>query len=258
MLKIEIVESGEVLKMRMEDSIDQMKIQINLLSAIPPQDQILLFGPPFKDLSAAYSQFSTSLDVESKRIFVYNRKILADHTLEPKKVRLYPTEIPPFSSIISSLDTTYKNIMSAKSDNGETRDVKDKLIEYETFFKTQLQFGEDVDFFIQESIKSYRVCLGAYGLTMDGISGAILNVKDILRAQTKIYEHFESKLTKQQAANLALLNNFESTLTRLQSISLHDSIKVAICKYMSVDGNSIFTDSTSSTSGKEELRVVEL
>jgi hypothetical protein len=53
MLKIEVVETGEVLRMRM-DEVD-LKLQIALLTSIQPHDQILLIGPPYKVLDTRVS-----------------------------------------------------------------------------------------------------------------------------------------------------------------------------------------------------------
>ena len=76
-LKIESTETGEVFNMRMESrfveltskeenyltlshlllnppntSIDKLKFQVSLLIPIPPHDQIMLIGPPYKILDS--------------------------------------------------------------------------------------------------------------------------------------------------------------------------------------------------------------
>ena len=79
-LKIESTETGEVFNMRMENrfvdvplykcdllsnliitirfsmfSIDKLKFQVSLLIPIPPHDQIMLIGPPYKILDSLVS-----------------------------------------------------------------------------------------------------------------------------------------------------------------------------------------------------------
>lgn len=77
-LKIESTETGEVFNMRLESrwdiewnisfsfnkitklyhilsSIDKLKFQVSLLIPIPPQDQIMLIGPPYKILDSLVS-----------------------------------------------------------------------------------------------------------------------------------------------------------------------------------------------------------
>ena len=52
MIKIESTESGEVFNIKIEQSIESVKYQLSLLTSITPQEQIILFGPPFKILDS--------------------------------------------------------------------------------------------------------------------------------------------------------------------------------------------------------------
>lgn len=173
--------------------------------------------------------------------------------MEPKKKRLYPTEIPPFSSIISSLEATYKRIMLGRSfveplaNRNDIHAANEQLMEYQAFYQTQLQIGEQISSFIGESIKSYRTCLAQYQVSMDGILATIINLQDTFRGQKKTFEALESKLTKQQASNLDLLNSFDTTLSRLQTIPLHESLKKAIARYIT-EGHNTGTDSDCNSS----------
>jgi hypothetical protein len=86
-----------------------------LLIPIPPHDQIMLIGPPYKILDSLVrsshhslffqpsfdfyhtvsvtKQYGPGLNVEGKRIFVFNRRILSDTAKEPQRIRLLPYEV---------------------------------------------------------------------------------------------------------------------------------------------------------------------
>ncbi len=90
-------------------SIDKLKLQVKLFTQIPPQDQILLIGPPYKILDSQVTnvliyiiiicdsllddQYGSNLKLEGKRVFVFNRRILTDENLEHNRLRLLPFEV---------------------------------------------------------------------------------------------------------------------------------------------------------------------
>jgi len=61
-LKIEAAESGNVFYIHEETSIEKVKYELSLHQQISPQDQILLYGPPFKVLDP-HVGFSCLIDV---------------------------------------------------------------------------------------------------------------------------------------------------------------------------------------------------
>ncbi len=106
-LKIEAAESGNVFSIHEESrypllliyahpvisySIEKVKYELSLHQQISPQDQILLYGPPFKVLDPhvgfsslidiSYSlQYTSTLDLSGKRIFLFDKKIVFDSTV---------------------------------------------------------------------------------------------------------------------------------------------------------------------------------
>ena len=70
-------------------SLSKFKEQVHLFTAISPENQILLIGPPYKKLDSA-----SLLSLVNQRIFVYNRGVLSKQLpKEPTLIVLPPFEI---------------------------------------------------------------------------------------------------------------------------------------------------------------------
>lgn len=54
-LKVENTETGEVVNIRLESTVELFKFEISLMFPIPPHEQIILYGPPYKVIDSVYS-----------------------------------------------------------------------------------------------------------------------------------------------------------------------------------------------------------
>lgn len=212
MIKIESTESGEVFNVKIEQSMESLKYQLSLLTSTSPQDQIILFGPPFKILDA---HFGPNLDISEKRVFVFNRRILSDVSIEP-----LITSIPHKNIDISTLQTT-----RTQSDPPIT------LSDYEKRFRIQLEIEQQVEKSLKELTPIYEKFLSLNQVQIDGTNAAISNLRDIFSSVKKSYETLEEKICEQQKHHLELVLNFESNLNKLIKIELHPAIKNAINKH---------------------------
>eukprot|EP01032_Pedospumella_encystans_P013316 gene13316-15338_t len=215
-LRIESTETGEVFNMRMESSIDKLKFQVSLLIPIPPHDQIMLIGPPYKILDSLYGP---SLNVEGKRIFVFNRRILSDETKEPQRIKLLPYEVMK------------PDLTSDLMKDVDTHEMRSALMEFESYFQQQLKKSQCIEAFVQESYKSCKACVAQHQVQLDGIGAAISNLQYFHASISKAYVHCESKLSVQQNEHTALLDSFEASLERLAQVPLHPAIKAAFSEY---------------------------
>ena len=203
------------------------------------------------------------MEVESKRIFVYNKKILSDPSKEPKKVRLQPFESPELSEMEPSIQYALQELkdgLNIPADNiyPTQESSRKQLADLEVFFQRQLKIGETVQTFIHEAIQTFQTSCTQHKVQLDGIQAAILNLKDTFQSSKKPYEIYEPKLSKQQEAHIKLLNDFEKTLSILRSVELHPSLKHAISKYISSNtdtsssNSNIFSDTASASSNRSK------
>jgi len=133
-LKIESTETGTILLLKRENSIQEVKQQISHLLSIPTTDQILLFGPPFKILD---NQYSPHMEFIDKRIFIYDRRVLVDEGNEPPRVRLLPFDYsPPDSLTLTGSSLTEKIIHQLPQ---PLPPYLKKLLDYEVYFHQNLK-----------------------------------------------------------------------------------------------------------------------
>jgi len=53
-LKVENTETGEVVNIRLVPTVDLFKFEVSLMFPIPPHEQIILYGPPYKVIDSVY------------------------------------------------------------------------------------------------------------------------------------------------------------------------------------------------------------
>jgi hypothetical protein len=68
-------------------SLSKLKDQLKIFSSIPPDDQILLAGPPYKQITADL------MFAPDQRVFVYNKANLNQKTKDPARILLPPFNI---------------------------------------------------------------------------------------------------------------------------------------------------------------------
>lgn len=64
------------------------------------------------DYSFNHVQYGPNLDVEGKRIFVFNRRILTDNAKEPQRIRLQPFDITKPDLSVGELHTALLFVLS--------------------------------------------------------------------------------------------------------------------------------------------------
>jgi hypothetical protein len=228
-LKVENTETGEVVNVRLVPTVDLFKFEVSLMFPIPPHEQIILYGPPFKvidsvyldilkqcygssssgtnspsinetirsgnnvnrfgfdndnnnnnsnnnyqgnnkynsnnvpnaintlspssniDSSSSSSSSSSSLlsPIQTKRCFLYNRKILASDDKDLKQIRLLPLKPNPLnlSDIQSPMGL---NRSSSGSGNRGYMNSKAMAEWYEYYYKSILQSGVNYEMFIAD------------------------------------------------------------------------------------------------------------
>ncbi|KAJ1402331.1 hypothetical protein B484DRAFT_233054 [Ochromonadaceae sp. CCMP2298] len=199
----------------------------------------MLIGPPFKILD---SQYNPQMDLQGKRVFVFNRRILSDETKEPQRIRLQPLEAPPTSTSTStsiSASTSVASVSAFDPGGGATRallaagmsaEQAQAVGAFEQYFQQQLKRGLLYEGYIQESLKTCRACLQQHSVQLDGIDAAISNLQYFHQAIGKNYEALEKKLSLQQQRHASVLASFAPSLQGLSMVQLHPAIATAIAQ----------------------------
>lgn len=221
-LKVENTETGEVVNIRLVPTVDLFKFEVSLMFPIPPHEQIILYGPPFKVIDSVYldilkqcygssssgtnspsinetirsgnnvyrfgfdndnnnnsnnnyqgnnknninnvpnaiitSSPSPNIDslssssllspIQTKRCFLYNRKILASDDKDLKQIRLLPLKPNPLS--LSDIQSQMGLNRSGSGSRGGYMNSDAMTERYEHYYKSILQGGVNYEIFIAD------------------------------------------------------------------------------------------------------------
>eukprot|EP00981_Chlorochromonas_danica_P001362 scaffold289_cov169-Ochromonas_danica.AAC.23 len=219
-IRIESAETGEVRSLRRENSIDYLKYEIGLHFSVPIQDQILLYGPPYRTLDG---QYRPDVNLEGKRVFLYDRKMLAAGSGPRASVRLQPADLSEDDSV-------------DEKEWGEVAydQLPQSFLPYLDFYRRLFSRVRNWESYLKDSVDSCKKCVGQHQIQLDAIAAAIDNLKDNFNNVIKDYDVYEAKLEEQQETNQNLLDNFEVNLEKLKEHNLHPAVAIAVEQAASV------------------------
>ena len=224
-LKVENTETGEVVNIRLVPTVDLFKFEVSLMFPIPPHEQIILYGPPFKVIDSVYldilkqcygsssssgttnspsinetirngnnvfrfgfdndnnnnnnsnnnyqgnninnvpnaiitslpspnidplSSSSLLSPIQTKRCFLYNRKILASDDKDLKQIRLLPLKPIPLSLSDIQSPMGLNRSSSGSGSRGGYMNSEAMAEWYENYYKSILQGGVNYEMYIAD------------------------------------------------------------------------------------------------------------
>ena len=230
-VRVECSERGTVSNIRIDSlncadtsSLLKFKAQIAALVSIPPDDQILLVGPPYKRLESLMCFESQPPDSNATQlhVFVYDRRIISEPQRRPIETILAPLEIP------TTLPQLLEPPIRASPQSQQQSPLLKALCDYETHFVTNLSRGELYVSLCDQSLTSCKRTLQEELVQIDATSAALSNLRDHFSHTNNSFLQSEEKLLSQQNLHEKLLYSFESNLSKLKSIPLHNSFIDAI------------------------------
>jgi hypothetical protein len=239
LFKVECAETGSVYSLRLDVDTDQslirFKNQLALFVSIPPEDQILLIGPPYKRLDQTFgsqpSGDEPSPPPPPQRIFLYNKRFLVDDstTTNDALVRLPPHELnipePAVDDLAATSTGAYDLVIRLSAASSP---LLRALPGYERQLLANLKRGEAFVSFSEQVLTSCRKSLAAQDVQADALQAAIANLKDHFASLKSTFESAQERLAAQQERHRGLLDTFESHLTALADVPLHPALVAAV------------------------------
>ena len=236
LFKVECAETGSVYSLRLDVDTDQslirFKNQLALFVSIPPEDQILLIGPPYKRLDQTFgSQPSGDEPPPPQRIFLYNKRFLVDDstTTSDALVRLPPYELnipePAADDLAATSTGAYDLVIRLSASSSP---LLRALPGYERQLLANLKRGEAFVSFSEQVLTSCRKSLAAQEVQADALQAAIANLKDHFASLKSTFVSAQERLAAQQERHRGLLDTFESHLTALADVPLHPALVAAV------------------------------
>lgn len=234
-LKIESADNGSTFNIRIDDaeiSVMKLKLQINVLTSIQPEDQILLWGvSSYKKLDSHFN-IDVSMLTGDERIFLFNRRVYSDEKFHPIDIKLTPYEIPVPNHI---------NLKTSKYYNQKMLDSSPlfkALPAYEETFSMNLKKGESYYLFLELSLQSSRNALNEHYVQLDCAAAAFYNLNDHFNSIESELSITIEKCERQQLIHQKVLDNFENDLAELEKYALHPSLVQAFISNESLSSSS--------------------
>ena len=206
-------------------SITKFKNQLSLFVSIPPQDQILLIGPPFKRLDP---QFGLQGQTEGQRIFLYNKQTLMGDakSLTNMEVRLPPYDMN-FPEPVMDMSTSTGYELSMLLDKSSSPLLR-ALPDFEKQLLRNLKRGEALLLFSEQVSASCKKCMAEQSVQTDALLAAVSNLQDHYDTTKFTFESAHDKFTEQQDRHRRQLDSFDADLEAMRSIPLHTALVSAV------------------------------
>ena len=204
-------------------NVSKFRNQLSLFASIPPQDQILLVGPPYKK----FEGLQTTHVADGQRIFLYNKALLTGDTMiaEAADIRLPPHDliIPEPVLELESSATDASQLLD-KSSSPLLRALPD----FERQLLRNLKRGDALLAFAEQAAASCRRCAGEQRVQADALQAAASNLHDHFNTTKTAFETAQHRLTAQQERHRQQLDSFVADLEALRSVPLSPALATAV------------------------------
>lgn len=219
-------------------------IRRHLAAAMPPSDQILLLGPPYKVPKDSTLQqpeilhslglgdmednlptsdepiLSTTESTGAKRLFLFSKQALSMQApdpppcvLEPKHLNL-PTQPGPSPLQLGSTEQQHSPLYQA-------------LAVYERRFMLHLDQGKVLADGSDLRFSACRTCIAEQAIMARALRAAVSNLSVHLNGTLRLRSEFTTDFQSKSSSHVLLLQRFESLMSSLSGIPLHPALITA-------------------------------
>jgi len=227
--KVECADTGAVYSLRLDVSdpsvLTKFRNQLALFASIPPQDQILLVGPPYKKFEGLQTH------VDGQRLFLYNKALLTgDATTAAAAAESADVRLPPYELIIP------EPVLEAETSATDASQLLEKsaspllraLPDFERQLLRNLKRGETLLAFAEQVAASCRRCAGEQRVQADALQAATSNLHDHFDATKAAFDTAQQRLAAQQERHRQQLDSFDADLEALRSVPLCPALVHAV------------------------------
>ena len=215
-------------------------IRRHLAAAVPPSDQILLLGPPYKvpkdstlqsnevlnslrlgdqedNPASQQTILSTTESSGARRLFLFSKQSLSEHAPDPPPCILQPTTLTlPMEPGPSPLQ--FGGL------EGSTSPLHQALEVYERRFMLHLDQGRVLADGADMRLVSCRNCVSEQAIMARALRAAVSNLSVHFNGALRLRSEFAADFQSKTSSHANLLHKFETLLTNLGSIPLHPSL----------------------------------
>lgn len=160
------------------------------------------------------------------RIFLYNKRSIADPSFSMPPVVLRPT-LPDDIEPLGEPSEASKFLSGT-----EVSPLVQTLPKFEREFLTQFHRGISLYSFVEGCAVSARKALGQYQVQQDAMKAVLSNIKEHIDGSAKGFLVVKEKISHQQKLNKDVLSSFGDKLSNLAEIDVIPSLALAIRSYV--------------------------
>jgi len=219
-------------------------IRRHLAAAVPPEDQILLIGPPYKVPKDSYLRSEETLnalrlgDVEddpileegapprniiassersaARRLFLFSKQLLSENAPDPTPCHLEPVHL--------ALPDEAPGPSPLTLDRASSPPLHQALAAYERQFMLYLAQGRILADGADLRFAACQSCVLEQAVMGKALRAAVSNLSDHFHGAARTRAEFTATFQQKTAAHAALLQRFESILQQLANLQLHPSL----------------------------------
>ncbi|KAI2490124.1 Autophagy-related protein 11 [Fragilaria crotonensis] len=216
-------------------------IRRHLAAAMPPSDQILLLGPPYKVPKDAILQseemlnslrlgdieddpsesnkelLSTTESTGAKRLFLFSKQALSQQAPDPPPCVLTPMDI--------TLPTEAgPSVLQLGASQQHYSPLHQALEVYERRFRLHLDQGRVLADGADVRLAACRTCVAEQAVIARALRAAVSNLSVHFNGTQRLRSEFTADFQRKTSSHASLLSRFESLMTSLGSIQLHPSL----------------------------------
>ncbi|KAK1945095.1 Autophagy-related protein 11 [Phytophthora citrophthora] len=199
--------------------VEELREELERLSGVPANDQILLCGPPFARLDPRRAIEYYGLPAEDKEVFLYDRRLLSQEeaTLPSTATPITPVHVRLPSEPVASSEGSR---MLSESSHPMMR----ALVEYEGYFQLQVSQSEALETGTRANITASE--RGAQELQVQerAIAAAVANLDLFKTSMMKHFAPFWTDFQTTSEKHERLLSQFENYLEALVAVELHPAL----------------------------------
>jgi len=187
-------------------------------SSVAPQDQVILFGPPFQN---AHRRSHISV-LRGKQVFLYNRRSLSrsvpelnilDAMLNPQQLVLpHRKELSSFHSSLRDLAESEQPLLVA-------------VAEFERKFFFNVTVAEMLHSSSESRLRACVACLKEQSAVIDAVRAAQANLLDNDARSSRYFKRFLAKIRTLHRKHQFTLDNFERNLHQTAKIVVHEVLQ---------------------------------
>mmetsp|Transcript_17017 Transcript_17017/g.25157 ORF Transcript_17017/g.25157 Transcript_17017/m.25157 type:complete len:851 (+) Transcript_17017:128-2680(+) len=203
-----------------EEHLQHLKQKLSVVSSVPTEEQILLYGPPYKSID---SSFTRSPLIPGSKVFLYDRRLIQNESSIANSEEKFKLEAVELSN--EPIQDAPIELLNAIEKIGQFQSpLLQTVSTYERQFMVALNKGQAL---FSNTVILKEECTRGWKEAesqKEALSAAILNLSDHMNILFTNFNDVIFSLERQNSKHQTLLDSFEFDISALGKVNLHPAL----------------------------------